>query len=152
MSAAVYRKPSPAARAKPRHLESLEQRALIQWVQLNLKIYPDLELIFAVGNGGVRSKVEAGIMKAEGVKAGVCDLMLPVARKGFHGMFIELKVSNRKEASVSRSQIDFIERVRRRGYFADVAYGWDEARGMLEGYLKAEALCVQKFVGRDLHS
>ena len=32
-------------------------------------------MLFAVPNGGGRSRIEAGIMKAEGVTAGVSDLI-----------------------------------------------------------------------------
>lgn len=53
-------------------------------------------LIFAIPNGGQRTKAQGGRLKAEGVRAGVPDLFLPVARRGYHGMFIELKVNKNK--------------------------------------------------------
>jgi hypothetical protein len=30
-------------------------------------------------------------LKAEGVRAGVADLCLPAARRGYHGLYIEMK-------------------------------------------------------------
>lgn len=57
---------------------------------------PLYELIFAIPNGGHRNKATAGRLKAEGVKAGVPDLFLPVPSRGYHGLFIELKVGANK--------------------------------------------------------
>jgi hypothetical protein len=39
-----------------------------------------LSLMFAIPNGGLRHKAEANKLKSEGVKAGVPDIMLPIAR------------------------------------------------------------------------
>lgn len=51
-------------RKATRHEESHLQRQCVAWFRLQ---YPKLaRLLFAVPNGGGRSKVEAGIMKAEG--------------------------------------------------------------------------------------
>ncbi len=42
-------------------------------------------------NGGKRDKATAAVLKRQGVKAGVPDIMLPAARAGYHGLYIELK-------------------------------------------------------------
>jgi len=60
---------------------------------------PFLYLMHAIPNGGTRNKIEAGRLKAEGVKAGIPDVFWPVACKkitnqGFveyHGLYIEFK-------------------------------------------------------------
>lgn len=49
------------------------------------------ELLFAVPNGGARGKIEASIMKSEGVTAGVADLILLIPRKGYGSLCIEMK-------------------------------------------------------------
>ena len=55
----------------PRHLESQLQRQCVAWFRLQ---YPKhARLLFAVPNGGGRSRIEAAIMKAEGVTAGVSE-------------------------------------------------------------------------------
>lgn len=71
-------------------------------------------------------------MKREGVLAGVSDIMLPVARNGWHGLYIELKV---KGNTTSPSQKWFIAETTKQGYLAMVAFGWVEAKGIIEGYL-----------------
>lgn len=71
---------------------------------------PRFGLIFAIPNGGKRSKATAGRLKAEGVKAGVPDLFLPVASGRHHGLFIELKVgSNKCEREQSKWHIWLME-------------------------------------------
>ena len=72
-------------------------------------------------------------MKREGVLAGVSDIMLPVARQGFHGLYIELKV---KGGRTSFSQEWWIFEVAKQGYLAKVALGWIEAKVIIEEYLE----------------
>ncbi len=53
--------------------------------------FPDLMLLHAVPNGGVRHKSAAGRAKAEGANASIPDLMLPVPRGPFVGLAVECK-------------------------------------------------------------
>ena len=69
-----------------------EQSAIFEWAALMQGAYPELGLLFAIPNGGKRDKATAGKLKAEGVKAGVPDMCLPVSNGKYHGLFIELKV------------------------------------------------------------
>jgi len=78
-------------RAKPRELERPHQVALIKWVRKVEDLYPVLKLLYAVPNGGDRDLRVARKLKAEGVMAGVADLCLPAARRGYHGLYLELK-------------------------------------------------------------
>ena len=60
--------------------ESAEQQCLFRWAVFQSGRFPELALLYHVPNGGSRKKAEAGRFRAEGVKAGVPDLCLPVAR------------------------------------------------------------------------
>lgn len=60
--------------------EAQEQMTLFSWAAMQSGKYPELNLLYHVPNGGSRHKAEAGRLRAEGVKAGVPDLCLPVAR------------------------------------------------------------------------
>lgn len=112
--------------------EHEEQVALMEWAAYQANAAPELGLLFAIPNGGDRHPAVAAKLKAEGVKAGVPDLMLPVARGPYHGAFVELKVGrNRPHAA----QLEWIERLRRQGYYAVVCHGFDEARQAIEDYL-----------------
>lgn len=114
--------------------EDQEQIALFRWAELSKGKYPELELLFHVANGGYRTPVEAAKFKAMGVKPGVPDLFLPVARGGYHGLFIELK--REKGGRVSDAQKGWIEALRRCGYQARVCHGWDAAHEEILAYLR----------------
>lgn len=73
-------------------------------------------------------------MKAAGVKAGVPDMFLPVARGGSHGLYIELK--RIKGGRVSAEQLAWMEELTREGYTCAVCHGWEEARKVIQTYLK----------------
>lgn len=112
--------------------EEVEQRLLITWCRFHEERHTELKLIFHVPNGGLRSKSEAKRFKACGVKSGVPDLFLPVARNGSNGLFIELKTEKGK---VSKEQKFWIDELNKQGYTAVVCYGWTDAVGVLCAYL-----------------
>jgi hypothetical protein len=112
--------------------ESTEQQALFQWSEYNKAKYPELELLFHVPNGGKRNVIEAARLKREGVRAGVPDLILPVARGNYHGLFIEMKANKGK---ATQKQNEWIEKLQAQGYLAVVCNGWEEAKALLQNYL-----------------
>ena len=115
------------------HIESDHQIALFQWAKLMQSQYPELSLLHAIGNGGKRNLIEATRMKREGVLAGVSDIMLPVARGGYHGLYIELKVRGN---TTSPSQKWWIAETSKQGYYSTVCFGWIEAKEIIERYLE----------------
>lgn len=120
--------------------EEVEQTCLFRWAAYSLGAHPELRLLHAIPNGGKRSKSEAARMKAAGVKAGVPDMFLPVARGGSHGLYIELK--RIKGGRVSAEQLAWMEELTREGYTCAVCHGWEEARKVIQTYLKGgEATC-----------
>ncbi len=108
-----------------------EQVALIRWAELSG--IPELQLLFAIPNGGQRHPAVARKLRDEGLKPGVPDLCLPVARGNYHGLFIEMKVGKNKPTA---NQAQWISELRRQGYRVEVCYGYDEAMVMIENYLK----------------
>ena len=109
--------------------EAAEQRRLFRWA----KHINRLEWMFAVPNGGFRTKREAFNLKLQGVKAGVADIFIPVPNSKYHGFFLEMKVRGNKP---SKLQNDFLCFVSRYGYFAKVCYSCDEAIKEINNYLK----------------
>ena len=95
-------------------------------------IYPALKLLYAVPNGGDRNLRVARKLKAEGVLAGVADLCLPAAQRGFHGLYLEMKS---EEGVATIEQKEFLRGVSAEGYCAVIAQGVDEAKATLEWYL-----------------
>lgn len=94
--------------------EAQEQITLFEWERLKRGKYPELDLLFHVPNGGSRNKAEAGRLRAEGVKAGIPDLCLPVPRGHFHGLYIELK--RKRGGRIEPEQTAWLERLMKQGY------------------------------------
>lgn len=116
--------------------ESGHQEAIFSWCDYNRNRYPELALLYHVPNGGKRDAATARALKRQGVKAGISDLVLPVARSGYHGLYVELKAPGGK---LEQSQIDFIQAVEAQGYFARVCVGWQAAVQTLSAYLDEAA-------------
>lgn len=84
-----------------KHRESNLQKACVTWFRYQ---FPDLgNMLFAVPNGGYRSKVEAGIMKAEGVVPGVSDLVFLVPRGGYGALCVEMKDVGKKQSEAQKA-------------------------------------------------
>ena len=112
--------------------EAQEQIAVMRWAELQSNKYPELKLLFHIPNGSNKSKAQAGLFKAMGLKSGVPDLFLPVARGEFHGLFIEMKTNKGRP---SKTQLEWLEALREQGYGAVACYGFENAIGTLKEYL-----------------
>lgn len=112
--------------------EHWEQVQLFRWAESR----PELAVMYAIPNGGHRDIRVAARLKEEGVKAGVPDICIPIARGGKHGLYIELK--RRKGGRVSSEQIRWIEALMREGYACAVCCGWRAAKDEIERYLEGE--------------
>ena len=114
--------------------EHQEQVSLFQWAAHMSGKYPELRLMYAIPNGGLRNPVVASKLKAEGVKAGVPDIFLPAARCGYHGLYIEMK--RIKGGRLSTEQAQWIADLLNQGYAVYKAEGWVKAKECIEQYLK----------------
>ena len=121
------------AQRRGRMREHSEQVAVIQWARANRGTWPELDLLFAIPNGGHRDVRTAARLRAEGVLAGVPDLFLPVSRLNANGLFIEMKVKPNKPTA---AQMEFIERVIRQFYRVRVCYSYEDAVDAIREYLK----------------
>jgi hypothetical protein len=121
--------------------EHQEQAAVVQWAALMASRYPALGMLFAVPNGANKSPVARGMFRAEGLKRGVPDLILPVARVvngvGYHGMAIEMK--RRRGGVASPEQREWIAAFVSEGWMSAVCRGSDEAQDMLLTYMRGSA-------------
>ena len=66
-------------------------------------------------------------------KAGVPDLCLPVARNGFHGLYIEMKYGKNKTTD---NQKEWLKALTDQGYYTVVCYGAEEAERIIARYLQ----------------
>ena len=88
---------------------------------------------YAIPNGGSRNYYEAIAMKKAGLLAGVPDLCLPMASKGKHSLYIEMK--RKSGGVVSESQKTVMERLNEFGNHAVVCRGFEEAQKVILDYL-----------------
>lgn len=114
------------------NIEHTQQRALFEWLLVCERTCPELELTYAVPNGGLRAKAVAGKLKAEGVKAGVPDVCLPLAAGTHSALYIEMKA---KEGSVSADQKDRIARMSAAGNRVVVCKSWHAAATEVVEYM-----------------
>lgn len=118
--------------------EHAEQAALFRWAKSMERRYPDLELLYAVPNAAKRTMATAGRMKAEGLKAGVPDVWLPVPRVlgsvqvQYHGLVIEMKVGKNKP---TQAQERWLSRLRDQRYMTAICYSFEAARDVIMEYL-----------------
>lgn len=135
----MTRWPEPTVRTDelPAPTEEAEQTCLFRWAAMEAGAHPELKLLHAIPNGGKRSKSEAGRMRMAGVKPGVPDMCLPVARGGCHGLYIELK--RIRGGRVSPEQVQWMDALARQGYRCALCHGWQEAAKTICEYLGIQA-------------
>lgn len=119
------------------------QAACVRWFNLQWPQYRGL--LFAVPNGGQRGKAQAGKLKAEGVVAGVSDLILLVPgfviselkdgylAKECHALCIEMKTAKGRQ---SPEQKAWQLKVEKYGYKYAVCRSLDDFMAVVNGYLR----------------
>lgn len=114
--------------------ERQHQQAVMKWArQPSIRErWPELALLHHIKNETTGGAAEVAADKAMGVKKGVPDLCLPVARGGFHGLYIEMKTPSGK---ASEAQRWWVTRLTEQGYRAVVCHGYDAAVAELCWYL-----------------
>lgn len=91
-------------------------------------------LLFAVPNGGRRDERTAAKLKAEGVVAGVSDLILLYPSKEWHGLCIEMKTEE-KGSGQSESQKAWQKKVEERGYRYEVVRTKEQFMELIKTYI-----------------
>lgn len=112
-----------------------------EWASITPDPAPEMLRLFAVHNQGHGDAIRGGRAKAEGVKAGVPDVMLPVSRRfdGFsNGLFIELKLPGFTPSAVKPDQRDWHDYLRSQGYSVEVCGGWIDAANTIMSYLRSD--------------
>ena len=120
-----------------------EEQALV--VEQFNRLCPDYaHLLIHIPNGGSRKNTfEGWRLKKQGVKPGVSDLFLPVAKGGYFGLWIEFKAEPPFDANVSESQLQWIASMQNQGYQADVCRGVKEALDRLLKYTELPSTNVR---------
>jgi len=106
------------------------QSSFFQWIRIARK---DLEpYIFAIPNGGLRSKWAGAKLKREGLKPGVFDIFIAIPNARWHGLWLEFKAGKNK---LTDNQIIFMNNMVKNNYECAVCYSFEAAKAFLEIYL-----------------
>lgn len=117
-------------RKRPTDEEHRIQVACVSWFRLQ---YPNLRhCLFAVPNGGRRDEVTAARLKAEGVLAGVSDLILLRPNNRHGALLIEMKTPTGRQADTQREWQRLIEQ---EGYRYVVCRSLDDFMHEVNRYL-----------------
>ena len=122
--------------------ESQIQSAVIAWFKVACKglHVTDERLLYHIRNqgstGSRRGHIHGAIYKGMGLRAGVPDLFLAVARckqtVAYYGLFIEMKTDGGR---LSDAQREMHPLLRSEGYMVVVAKSFDEAVNFIVDYL-----------------
>jgi hypothetical protein len=99
-------------------------------------------LLFAIPNGGARSKTTGARLKKEGVVSGVSDLILMLPSHQYHALCIEMK-TDEKNSRQRDSQREWQLAVESQGYKYIICRTYDEFRYEVESYIShAQYMCA----------
>lgn len=134
-------------RKKPSHDEEHEQEKFNCWFEAYLE--PKGYRWFHPANGGKRAgkmingkwvPLEGIKLKRLGVKKGVPDVILPMARKSYHGLVIEFKRVDGKMSDVSEEQADWLRWFASQNWSTHVAFGFEAAKRIVEDYFDDKSM------------
>ena len=119
---------------KKKDLKQIEQQiqtAVVKYIRLS---YPDL--LFCASAGGMRTSFKQAVkMKATGYVRGFPDLFIyePVGK--YYGLALEIKTSKGRP---TKEQLNWKKRLLDRGYFAEIVYGFEHTRKVIDSYFSQD--------------
>lgn len=111
--------------------EAEEQEKLFAWC-----LAKGIEMVH-IPNERKCSAFVAGQLLRQGLRKGFPDNFIPIARGGFHGLFIELKRARKSLSKKSPEQREWVKKLNAAGYKAVFCYGADDAKKVISEYLTA---------------
>lgn len=108
------------------------QAAFFAWCERQSGKHPELRLAFSIPNGTYKGHASSYLHKATGLKAGVPDVFLPVARCEKHGFFIEFKS---EKGRVRDEQKQWMADLEAQGYVCRVYRDFEVAGQAVLDYL-----------------
>lgn len=99
-----------------RPTEAQMQTTLMTWLRAQ---HDGRRWSIHIPNEGKRSRVAGSVLKKQGLLPGASDILVPIARGGFHGLWFELKAYGK---SPTDAQLTFLHAMSEQGY----ATGWSD--------------------------
>ena len=128
------------AKRSNRQIEAGEQIALIEWADCHWWG----PLLMMIANGAYLAGTEqqrrfrGRMLKREGLRPGVPDLLLAWPRKPYSGLFIELKSPPGYQSRISANQAYYLEFLRDCGYRTVTCRGADAAITIIKTYMGSD--------------
>lgn len=112
------------------------QTAFVEWAHYNERRIPQLKLAFAVPNGGQRHAAIAAKLKAEGVRKGVPDYLIPCKswNDRYIGLAIEFKAHYGRQTP---DQESYSMKLVEAGWYYIVCKTVQEGMNIVEDYFNA---------------
>ena len=111
--------------------EHVEQRNFVKWFRQKYTLNFEKIEIAAIPNGGHRNKIQAAALKAEGVNAGIPDMIIPITE----GKSIWIEMKKKEGFSISNEQKRWKKMLTHLGHYYILAIGCDDAILKLEKLL-----------------
>ena len=109
--------------------EAAMQIALFEWISYQKDLR---DHVLHIPNEGKRSWVYGKQLKMMGLRKGASDIFVALPRNGYHGAWIELKTEKGKP---TKEQVQFLEDMKKVGYFTYVSYGLNDAMEIVKWYI-----------------
>lgn len=106
------------------------QVACLKWFKLQ---YPEYWFIHHIPNERKQSPIAGKRAKDLGTLAGVADVFLPVAKKGFHGFYFEFKS---KKGAMTEAQVKFKFEVEKQGYEYELVRDFNDFKVLINNYIE----------------
>ena len=127
------------------HKMAVDYLKLLSRVQGEILFTSDMSGIFLGEKNDKRAKIRAAKAASLRGRKAIPDIHIFEPRGEFCGLFIEMKsrfvtvfkkTGGLKKDEHLQAQYDYILLLRERGYFADFALGFDQAKKMIDEYFK----------------
>jgi hypothetical protein len=129
----------PKPRAKSKTISDCEsekraQQRLVEWMR------EEGIVRYSIPNGAHVSPHHRAILVSEGLSAGAPDIVIPLMRGGYGGLYIELKRED-GGAGLSPDQKKWLEFLNGEGYFATCCHGFEKAQQCIIWYINLQKKC-----------
>lgn len=119
-----------STRKRPSDDEHRIQVACVRWFKQQYPLFA--HNLFAVPNGGRRDAVTGARLKAEGVLAGVADLILLKPNRFYGALLIEMKTRKGKQQQTQR---EWQQKIIADGYHYVICRSFDDFRREVNDYI-----------------
>ena len=119
-----------STRKRPSDDEHRTQVSCVRWFKQQYPLFT--HNLFAVPNGGRRDAVTGARLKAEGVLAGVADLILLKPNRFYGALLIEMKTRKGKQQQTQR---EWQQKIIADGYHYVICRSFDDFRREVNDYI-----------------